>query len=956
MWDDVLAFAFGLLLLLVLTVVGHLLWCAFAWLIRLVSGAPKPADAGHRQCPFCEKWTTPSGNRCQWCGRDLAGKPAEELADLRAMRRQVQRLAKAGRLTAAQLVELHPILEAREQEILRPAGATPALPSAAPPAAIPPTIGTEAAVRLEIVETPPVARTSGAAPVESAAIVPPSPPPTPPVAPALPEAVISPAPPVEAKLAALPRLVERPAAVAVAPPEAVPAQPPRRPFSKVLAGFMQERNIRWGEVIALLAGAILFVGPSIALVISLWQTLTQTPLLTYSIFVAYFSGVFGIGLFWYHRWKLEHVGRTMLIIATLLVPLYFWIMVSLSKQQWSLGSTAAELASLAIFAWLVGLAGRVLVPGGRWYQVAGVVLNAGAVPLAVRLPVGAAQGPAMVASGMIPVLVFLAAVGGYLYSLGNRRTAVLKAAPGLFTLLGTAGFSLIVALGLLVNRAVKLDGLASVMDHLAVPALLASLPLLAAGLSVIESSGGRRSLAGFRVAGTAVGLLGAAGLLAAVVMAWPDPAMLVAVGSLAAAALVYVAFRYRLPLVHAGAVASAILVYLVGYHLLAGHLTGVDRAEMGRRMLELALQAQTGLAMVGLAAILAAVSELLARRGRRHDSVIYLGGCGVVAAAGLLLVSVDGARTGGADALRAAILYAVYGAGSLALTARWRRLGLSYLGLVLATSAALWVLWSQSAAQHVGPGWGAVLAIEALVMAAAAAVLQRYAAGVWYDPWNMVNEDRLRELHASQRRPLAGRSVPPSAGPFGRGGRDARRGADRVDGLVRLGDYRRFPHAGADRRQPVHCRGLFPPGLALSLVPADVGRFVDHAGRHGPRAEFQLFPQPRSQRPQLDDSAAGPRHVCRVGRAVPRPASFRGRGGAAGRRRAAGQHSLALVGACATGARSSAACAAACGWPAVSPGWQPCGWCLPGGIARSHGSPPIRRRWPLRPSRPRPPG
>ena len=116
--------------------------------------------------------------------------------------------------------------------------------------------------------------------------------------------------------------------------------------------------------------------------------------------------------------------------------------------------------------------------------------------------------------------------------------------------------------------------------------------------------------------------------------------------------------------------------------------------------------------MAGLFLVLAAVSELLARLGRRRHGVIYFGGCSVVAAAGLLLVTVHGVRTGGADALRAAILYAVYGAGSLALTARWRRLGLSYLGLVLVTSAALWALWWQSAAHHVGPLWGAVLAIE----------------------------------------------------------------------------------------------------------------------------------------------------------------------------------------------------------------------------------------------------
>ena len=81
-----------------------------------------------------------------------------------------------------------------------------------------------------------------------------------------------------------------------------------------------------------------------------------------------------------------------------------------------------------------------------------------------------------------------------------------------------------------------------------------------------------------------------------------------------------------------------------------------------------------------------------------------------------------------------------------------------------------------------------------------------------------------------------------------------------------------------------------------------MGRFVDRAGRHGPRAEFQLFRLHRSHRPQLDDSPPGPRHVGHVGRVVPRPAPLGGRGRAAGHRRSAGQLRLALVGAGAAGA------------------------------------------------------
>ena len=190
MWDIVLACAF---LVLLWTMVGHLLWCLFAWLIRLAAGTSKPADTARRLCPACEtgprRWTTAvSGVGGTWRARSPG------LTDIRAMWRRIQRLANAGRLTAAQLVEFHAVLGTREAELRRatevrpvaspvappavePKGATgnqfasafptladkppvapaPATPARPPSPAIPAAIGTEPDVRLEIVDTPPVA-------------------------------------------------------------------------------------------------------------------------------------------------------------------------------------------------------------------------------------------------------------------------------------------------------------------------------------------------------------------------------------------------------------------------------------------------------------------------------------------------------------------------------------------------------------------------------------------------------------------------------------------------------------------------------------------------------------------------------------------------------------------------------------------------------------------------------
>ena len=282
------------------------------------------------------------------------------------------------------------------------------------------------------------------------------------------------------------------------------------------------------------------------------------------------------------------------------------------------------------------------------------------------------------------------------------------------------------------------------------------------------------------------------------------------------------------------------------------------------------IDARSGTALGGLFLVLAVVSELLARVGRRRHGAIYLGGSSVVAVAGLLLVTVHGVQASGADALRAAILYGVYGAGSLALTARWRRLGLSYLGLVLVATSALWAMWS--AGYHVGPPWGAVLAIEGLVMVAAAAVLDRYATGAWHDPWKMFGEDGNHQLAVSMPRSKGLSLADIFRIPLIHVGEAATMlaaAACDMDRLERPGDYSRRPDGRADCRQRGNRRGLFPPGVALSLARADVGRLVGRAGRRDPRPELQLFPVPRSARPQLDDRLAGPCHVgpawpCRV--------------------------------------------------------------------------------------------
>ena len=103
------------------------------------------------------------------------------------------------------------------------------------------------------------------------------------------------------------------------PPPAVSPPPPprRRGLAAALAAFMEARNIFWGELV----GGVLIVGCSIALVITLWDTLAESPLFKFCTFVGADAVVTGAGLYTLRKWKLESASRGLLLIALLLAPL-----------------------------------------------------------------------------------------------------------------------------------------------------------------------------------------------------------------------------------------------------------------------------------------------------------------------------------------------------------------------------------------------------------------------------------------------------------------------------------------------------------------------------------------------------------------------------------------------------------------------------------------------------------
>ena len=104
------------------------------------------------------------------------------------------------------------------------------------------------------------------------------------------------------------------------PDPPAPPKTPRRSMSDMLGAFMQEKNIRWGE----LASGILIVGSAVGLVVSLRDQLEETiPYFTALLFMLITAAIHAAGAYTLKKWKLRKTSRGTLLIGMMLVPLNF---------------------------------------------------------------------------------------------------------------------------------------------------------------------------------------------------------------------------------------------------------------------------------------------------------------------------------------------------------------------------------------------------------------------------------------------------------------------------------------------------------------------------------------------------------------------------------------------------------------------------------------------------------
>src|SRR2546426_4672388 len=241
--EPLFVLAFLVFLLILMTVIGHGIWVTIRWFVRQVAGSSndsRPQVTEVQRCANCGFQVQTTAEFCGQCGCPrLSGIVVELLKDLRATVRQLERFHRAGSVDDDTYRELTEKIEAEKARLT----SRRALASFVSP---------------RIVTSATTSETSKPVPDSAPDEVVPIPIHAPPViivAPAATDVSFV----VESKT---------PTSVTIEEHIHPPAEPPtrRRPFSEMLAAFMEQSNIRWGEIV----GGLLIIGCSTALVVSLW--------------------------------------------------------------------------------------------------------------------------------------------------------------------------------------------------------------------------------------------------------------------------------------------------------------------------------------------------------------------------------------------------------------------------------------------------------------------------------------------------------------------------------------------------------------------------------------------------------------------------------------------------------------------------------------------------------------
>ena len=659
------------IVLAIITVIGHVIWIAIAAILRAMSGGGhqrettelnlrQPVSRQPHFCLHCGASLQAGGSMCFSCGRkqEEAGKGSEALNDLAATERQLQRFRGQGILDDLKFNWLSRLIENERQRL----NSIPA--PEARPIVIETPIQSEAPIirEAEINQPEPTILS-----VLSELIL-------------QPQIVLEEAAPYQP-----PIIIPAPKPEIVARVEAPPPEPPapKKSFAEMLTSFMEEKNIRWGELL----GGMLIIGCSLALVISLWSQIEQIPLLKFFIFTAMTGAFAGLGFYSELRWKLPNTSRGLLITATMLVPLNFLAIAAFAKDISSNSPIViiSELVSLALFVLMVNRAGKIITPTlENWLTIGAVGASATQLILR-RIAAPASSTTALCLLAALPIACYAVAIFGMVRKTREVENIEASQANQNFTLLGASSFAVLTSLGLLLfkigNYSGTLQRLAPMISLLAIPALFASLTLWQRVKNVEPQY--------LSLASASSAVFSAMVMLASLAFAWPDAKTMMIVAVINFVVITAASFIFSLPGGHLLALPCLVFAYLLGINLTLWHLNNLSNP---MELFSALASVTSGSALAFLFVAVGLAAEMLHKRERKDDGKFYALVAAAIGVASLFLVSVFGfGQTG--DPHHIAWVYALFAASAFYVTWRMNFVYASFAGLGLAFLALVQFLY-----------------------------------------------------------------------------------------------------------------------------------------------------------------------------------------------------------------------------------------------------------------------
>ncbi|MGV3607726.1 MAG: hypothetical protein ACO1RA_15065 [Planctomycetaceae bacterium] len=241
-----------------------------------------------------------------------------------------------------------------------------------------------------------------------------------------------------------------------------------RAFGEMLQQFLQEKNIYWGELLS----AVLIVGSAVGLILSLRSELSRIiPLFPAVLFLLITTAIHLAGFYTLKRWKLPSTSRGLLVIGSMLIPLTALATCLLIDHQgqaslFDPSFWALMLVGLGVFGALSYYSGIHLYPEKPALWV-GAILSATLSQGLINRLAGGTSDPITLCVLSLCTLSGFAAVIVYWFwapmlPLDEGETSEAEAGSlpknfqkpfnALLRLVGTSGFSIAVAAGLLLFR------------------------------------------------------------------------------------------------------------------------------------------------------------------------------------------------------------------------------------------------------------------------------------------------------------------------------------------------------------------------------------------------------------------------------------------------------------------------------------------------------------------------